>query len=776
MSRQIEKLLGIVLILGLLFIGQPVRPIHAYEEITSNTTWSGYVYPTEDVVVRSGSTLTVEPGATVLFQCHDDGNYPGSTDSDRISIIVESGGTLEADGVDFVGVGYPGDDCWRGIEFESGSSGYIRNSTIRDGVRGVYMESEVEISGNTIEYMKGRDGYEEFHASGGAAYGIYVDSDGLSPVIEDNMIQRIYGGNGWYGPAGSDSGKGGPAYGIAVLDGSPIISGNTFQMIYGGDGADGSPGANGVNGDNATTLGADGEAGTAGGDGEDGASGGIGAGIWLSTDADLVVITENTIKVVRSGSSGDGGDGGDGGNGGDGAPGLTDTHGQNGGNGGLGGNGGNGGNGFHSAYTYGIYSRATSVQIIGNALSNIHNGSGGQAGDGGDGGVGGAGGMGGEGTANVGGNGGLGAAGGSGGLPGSVSGVNSCHYIFIQNSTLAAFSANILSGGTVISSGPGANGGSGGAGGDGGDAGSGILADGNGGEGGAGGNGTNGGTPATAGNIYGMWLYNLSTVTEPITNNIFNEMTAHEAEPGGNGGNGGDGGDGGLGMINGNGGDGGDGGNGGNGGSSGFAAFISIQNSSMDFVNNTFFKPTSPLAGDNGGLAGVEGTGGSGNDPGTSGTTGSPGVSGSSAYAVGLYAWENTDLTLYTINIYNSIFATSSVGHSTAIQKPASAEMTVISDYNDIWNWETDYTGVTPGGNDIDTNPLFVHTATYDFHLTESSGCIDTGNNGAPGAPDIDFDGNERPIDGDNDTISTIDMGAFEFIAEWQIFLPLIMK
>jgi hypothetical protein len=268
----------------------------------------------------------------------------------------------------------------------------------------------------------------------------------------------------------------------------------------------------------------------------------------------------------------------------------------------------------------------------------------------------------------------------------------------------------------------------------------------------------------------------LNDVTEPITNNIINEMTAHEAEPGGNAGNGGDGGNGGIGVINGNGGDGGDGGIGGAGGNSGDAYLLVLFNSSMNLVNNTFYKPTSPLVGENGGLAGMEGAGGAGNVPGESGTAGTTGISGSNGWSFGVYAWETTSLIPYSVNIYNSIFATANLGNTIAINK-AGTDLAVISDYNDIWNWEIKYQGFDPlPNNDIDANPLFIDAATYDFHLTEASECIDAGNNSAPGVPGIDFDGNDRPIDGDNDLISIIDMGSFEYNPELKIFLPLIMK
>jgi hypothetical protein len=77
--------------------------------------------------------------------------------------------------------------------------------------------------------------------------------------------------------------------------------------------------------------------------------------------------------------------------------------------------------------------------------------------------------------------------------------------------------------------------------------------------------------------------------------------------------------------------------------------------------------------------------------------------------------------------------------------------------------------GLTYGGfcpnqtgstGNISADPLFVNAAGSDFHLQIGSPAIETGTNG--GTPQSDFDGVPRPLDGDGDGISVIDMGAFE--------------
>lgn len=56
--------------------------------------------------------------------------------------------------------------------------------------------------------------------------------------------------------------------------------------------------------------------------------------------------------------------------------------------------------------------------------------------------------------------------------------------------------------------------------------------------------------------------------------------------------------------------------------------------------------------------------------------------------------------------------------------------------------------------NNID--PFFWDSANDDYHLAESSPCINTGGNDAPELPDLDKDGNDRILDG------TVDIGAYE--------------
>jgi PKD repeat protein len=59
-------------------------------------------------------------------------------------------------------------------------------------------------------------------------------------------------------------------------------------------------------------------------------------------------------------------------------------------------------------------------------------------------------------------------------------------------------------------------------------------------------------------------------------------------------------------------------------------------------------------------------------------------------------------------------------------------------------------------------DPLFVAPGN-DYHLQSASSCVDAGDNNASGIPERDLDGKRRIMDGNQDDITIVDMGAFEF-------------
>jgi len=67
-----------------------------------------------------------------------------------------------------------------------------------------------------------------------------------------------------------------------------------------------------------------------------------------------------------------------------------------------------------------------------------------------------------------------------------------------------------------------------------------------------------------------------------------------------------------------------------------------------------------------------------------------------------------------------------------------------------------------PGNFSAD--PQFVNAAGGDYHLQANSPVIDAGTNSIPNLPQTDYDGNPRILDGNNDCIATIDLGAYEVV------------
>jgi len=104
-----------------------------------------------------------------------------------------------------------------------------------------------------------------------------------------------------------------------------------------------------------------------------------------------------------------------------------------------------------------------------------------------------------------------------------------------------------------------------------------------------------------------------------------------------------------------------------------------------------------------------------------------------------------------TVQIINSIFWD---GGDELWQNDGS---TLIVDYSDIQ-------GGYAGTGNINEDPLLMEPASGDFHLQAGSPCVDTADNAQiPGYLTTDFDGRDRIIDGDCDTVAITDMGAIEF-------------
>jgi len=71
---------------------------------------------------------------------------------------------------------------------------------------------------------------------------------------------------------------------------------------------------------------------------------------------------------------------------------------------------------------------------------------------------------------------------------------------------------------------------------------------------------------------------------------------------------------------------------------------------------------------------------------------------------------------------------------------------------------------IDDSNNCIHSDPQFVNAAGGDYHLRDTSPCIDAGDNTyVPVGVTTDLDGDQRIVDGNNDGVATVDIGAYEY-------------
>lgn len=110
-----------------------------------------------------------------------------------------------------------------------------------------------------------------------------------------------------------------------------------------------------------------------------------------------------------------------------------------------------------------------------------------------------------------------------------------------------------------------------------------------------------------------------------------------------------------------------------------------------------------------------------------------------------------------TINCYNNIIwgNTATTGDDIYFVNTGGTANGYNNDYATMsGSWDS-------AAGDINADPLFV--ALGDYHLRPASPCIDEGLNSAPGIPALDFEGDARVIDGNNDGTALADIGADEY-------------
>jgi hypothetical protein len=110
-------------------------------------------------------------------------------------------------------------------------------------------------------------------------------------------------------------------------------------------------------------------------------------------------------------------------------------------------------------------------------------------------------------------------------------------------------------------------------------------------------------------------------------------------------------------------------------------------------------------------------------------------------------------------DVYNNILKGEL--HSPAVFcATASAPVFVANDVYPKHNYGGVCPDMTGQNGNIAANAKFV--SGKDFHLTQGSPAIDSGNDDAPQLPNTDIEGHPRIADGDGDGVKQVDMGAFE--------------
>jgi hypothetical protein len=93
--------------------------------------------------------------------------------------------------------------------------------------------------------------------------------------------------------------------------------------------------------------------------------------------------------------------------------------------------------------------------------------------------------------------------------------------------------------------------------------------------------------------------------------------------------------------------------------------------------------------------------------------------------------------------------------------------------HNDVFSaagqaWSGICTSAASANGNISSDPQFVSAAAGDYHLQPTSPAVDAGDNNVQNLPKQDHDGKARIVDGNNDCIGTVDLGAYELQATVQ--------
>ncbi|MCI5193365.1 MAG: hypothetical protein D3915_09600 [Candidatus Electrothrix sp. AU1_5] len=83
--------------------------------------------------------------------------------------------------------------------------------------------------------------------------------------------------------------------------------------------------------------------------------------------------------------------------------------------------------------------------------------------------------------------------------------------------------------------------------------------------------------------------------------------------------------------------------------------------------------------------------------------------------------------------------------------------------YNNLFNPRKVFVTFTQSGGNLNTDPLFANPTNGNYRLSASSPVIDAGFDSAPSLSQLDLDGQNRIMDGDNDGTAHVDIGTYEY-------------
>jgi Right handed beta helix region len=108
-------------------------------------------------------------------------------------------------------------------------------------------------------------------------------------------------------------------------------------------------------------------------------------------------------------------------------------------------------------------------------------------------------------------------------------------------------------------------------------------------------------------------------------------------------------------------------------------------------------------------------------------------------------------------------------GQNAIVCSPFSSTFPTFS-HNDVTSpgggqaWSSNCASAAQSNGNISADPQFLNVSTGDFHLQPNSPAIDAGTNAVASLPQTDYAGNPRILDGNNDCVSTVDIGAYELV------------